>query len=277
MQHNIASTTSKVFSIIIREMGICACCKRSDGITTFVGHEQDNLCCYCLSKHNLIIFPGKTIPQGHYTFCTVESCRALFKVHQDFKGKNPKCPQCRQPHLQQQQLEQQSQQQLLQHFEHRLQQQLQSKVPSLANSIPMIANKQITPKLSLLKTTSLDIKGFTYSEGPFESFCDNIGRWYVNGERKSDSPDVRHFQNSLLDMTKVKSCYFLQTGQNDEDYWHIIFQRFDGLFVNFKASCCYTGFDVIGGGTLDYATHWTTFWNKCLDTETRSILLKLIR
>ena len=78
----------------------------------------------------------------------------------------------------------------------------------------------------------------------------------------------------LLNIDTWKKIYYYQEGQNDFKEWIVAFQTKDGIYVYFRASCDYTGFDCQGGGDISFTKDRDIFWNFCLDQFGRNLILE---
>lgn len=137
-------------------------------------------------------------------------------------------------------------------------------VPSLDPEWVMHANTTELRENDLVET-SIDWKKFEY---PLHSCEINEGYWEIQqGEPAMDVHAL--IDRDTLEKSKV---YFNQVGHHDEDAWIFIIKRPDDIFMYFRASCDYTGFECRGGGIIRYSKNWKTFWEMCLDTIGRSYL-----
>lgn len=107
-----------------------------------------------------------------------------------------------------------------------------------------------------------------------DAFCPH--GWGIN---ENDLEELAKFSKEvhrLLDIATFFKIYFFQPGESDGDSWILVVQNFEDEFIYFNASCCYTGFGVVGGGTFTHSKNWKHFWNNCLDHEGRSLLLETL-
>lgn len=108
---------------------------------------------------------------------------------------------------------------------------------------------------------------------PFRACSENEGGWTVEpiGDTNKLSDDELFDKNILINST----VFYYQGGWNDGDAWIFVIKRPDDIYVYFTASCDYTGFDCQGGGDIYYTSgNFSTFWNYCLDTKSRTLLKK---
>lgn len=96
-------------------------------------------------------------------------------------------------------------------------------------------------------------------------------RAYVHGKKYPVS-QIKPFD--LLNIDTWKKIYYYQEGQNDFKEWIVAFQTKDGIYVYFRASCDYTGFDCQGGGDISFTKDRDIFWNFCLDQFGRNLILE---
>lgn len=108
---------------------------------------------------------------------------------------------------------------------------------------------------------------------PFRACKDIEGGWTVEpiGDTNELSYDELFDKNILINST----VFYCRGGWNDGDPWVFMIKRPDDIYVYFNASCDYTGFDCRGGGNIYYTSgNFSTFWNYCLDTHSRTLLKK---
>lgn len=182
-------------------------------------------------------------------------CKSRFVIRNPYFGTNPMCPACRASRGQRivpkvPQLSQQSQ--------------VAQAVPPLGHEWVMHANAAEFTEANLTET-SINWKWFEY---PMRSCESGDGYWVIRIGDPNLDVDVLLNRDTL----KESKVYFSQVGRNDGEDWIFIIKRPDGIYVYFRASCDYTGFDCRGGGIISYARDWKTFWNMCLDTLGRSRL-----
>lgn len=278
----------------------CGLCSQKEVLWTFISKTEDVRCCECLDKHKNMLIPiycnpppsygiykGSPeyslnyVPAEHYTMCV--GCYSTFKISKDYFGKYAYCIECRS-----------------RNEEKKVETYTKRSVPSLANTRPMLANIQQTPKVSTLPIisnpnwTEFELGNSSTDPGPISAFKEGYcpGHWSIyDGQtnpqwlselaaewfkrmRCGEQNMPAHCYAYLLDIEQINKVFLFEIGECDYvKPWDIIFKRKDGVYVHFRASCCYTGFDVVCGGSVNYSPNWTTFWNKCLDTEARSLLL----
>lgn len=222
----------------------CYCINYVRLSTDFTDKIDEFACATCLGYPYSI--PGKSpIAAGNYTTCSVCDCQ--FKVGLEYRGKKPMCHICRN------QVPQESS---------------DFRVPSLVGTKNFVANsidKKNSPK-KYEQATKINWDNFNY---PISCCSDDEGSWTISN--KGPNPDIEI--GKLLDASTFCKVYYRQVGENDGDDWVFIIQRKDGVYVYFKASCDYTGFDCQGGGNVSYSREWSIFWDMCLDTNGRSCLV----
>ena len=136
--------------------------------------------------------------------------------------------------------------------------------------IPKLAVKTSIPiekSLPFVRGETIDWKeSFRY---PIKACLEHEGCWSVNTNCCIPAHKVLDFNK--LAKSKV---YYHQRGHNDAEAWCFIARMDDGMYVYFRASCDYTGFDCQGGGELMY-THdnFNRFWSMFLDTIGRMTLM----
>lgn len=226
------------------------CCNSVRLIAPYNGAFKDFRCATCLGLD--VVESKRPIPAGSYAVC--ECCHAQFKIRKQFYGKKPFCPICREQKVQKIPKVQKVQK--------------IPKVPSLKETVPMKANNKYVPVNNLKPfNAEIDWENFLY---PINSCLKNVGKWTI----KAHGTVRKIMKKDLLDVSKLAKVYFAQEGENDEESWIFIAHHSDGIYVYFTASCDYTGFDCQGGGEVYYSTNLETFWNYCLDTHARTLLLK---
>lgn len=127
--------------------------------------------------------------------------------------------------------------------------------------------------------TNYDFNSYNFLY-PIQSFLDGEGSWDYNGKScvkdefdpkvNITTEDITNFKDLINN--KYSEIYYLQQGENDGDTWFIV-AKSKGYYIYFEASCCYTGFDVIGGGSFCFNKDWKTFWNMCTTNESRMMIL----
>ena len=106
-------------------------------------------------------------------------------------------------------------------------------------------------------------------------FCENNGKTCVIKDNKFNidyKPTIK--PSKLLNIDDWAKIYYYQAGENDGDDWIMICQNKKGVYIYFRASCDYTGFDCQGGGEISYSSNEQIFWNHCLDNFGRTMVLK---
>jgi len=105
--------------------------------------------------------------------------------------------------------------------------------------------------------------------------CDNGGKvcnykkTYHYDENYKPSIDPKQ----LLNMANWNKVYYYQEGENDSDEWVIVCKTKDDIYIYFRASCDYTGFDCQGGGMVSFSKNKNNFWNLGLDNFGRTMVL----
>lgn len=54
-------------------------------------------------------------------------------------------------------------------------------------------------------------------------------------------------------LLSVKQIFHIREGENDGQSWLLVAQLWDKRFIAARGSCCYTGWDVAGGGQVEVA------------------------
>jgi len=97
----------------------------------------------------------------------------------------------------------------------------------------------------------------------------NYKKTYRYGEDYKPSIDPKQ----LLNITDWVKVYYYQEGEGDSDEWVIVCKNKDDIYIYFRASCDYTGFDCQGGGMVSFSKDKNNFWNLGLDNFGRTMVL----
>ena len=108
-----------------------------------------------------------------------------------------------------------------------------------------------------------------HSERKYE--CKNNGKKCRSTENKNYIPSIEPLK--LLNIDTWDKIYFYQEGEQDQKDWIIACKNKDGIYIYFRASSDYTGFDCQGLGDISYSANKQTFWNQCLDNLGRTLIL----
>jgi hypothetical protein len=100
---------------------------------------------------------------------------------------------------------------------------------------------------------------------------DKADKCQVNENEEYYKPTIK--PKDLLNIDTWKKIYYYQEGENNWKEWIIACKNKDNVYVYFRASCDYTGFDCQGGGDVSYSKDRNTFWNYCLDQFGRNLIL----
>lgn len=244
-------------------------------------------------------FDGDYCVVPKYRICS--DCSSEFEISTMYRGKQALCSNCRHKDKKDvkygdyiNQTNQTDQTNQINQTNQTKQPKKAYNVPSIADTQVMLVNKEQTPSVkSMPKVTNPNWDEFVE---PFQAFTEAwcCRNWFVSDGRVrvdlsrfiekdpldyTKSNKTKHSYNWLLNLEHIDTVFLLEGGINDyEKPWDAVFKRTDGLYVRYQGNCCYTGFDVICGGLVTFSENWTTFWNLCLDTDTRSLLkLKLHR
>lgn len=134
-----------------------------------------------------------------------------------------------------------------------------------AASGPIIACPSvIPPSLEVIPGKNFDQKEF---QAPLMALRQDIGCWAVCDHRQNKI-EIEPFDPKMM-----RKVFIAQHSSDDDDHeWVLVIDRYDTVCVFFKAYCATPDFTCQSGGSVSVADDFETFWDECLDVDTKKQL-----
>lgn len=119
----------------------------------------------------------------------------------------------------------------------------------------------IPPTMEVIAGKSVNWEEF---QAPLTALRQDIGIW--------DVQDHRRFKIEIepFDLQMIRKVFIARHSSDEDDHeWTLVFERLDTVCVFFKAYCATLDFTCQSGGTVSVADDFETFWDECLDIETK--------
>mgnify|MGYP006916468124 CR=1 FL=1 len=119
----------------------------------------------------------------------------------------------------------------------------------------------IPPSIEVIPGKTVNWEEF---HAPLTAIRTDIGFWAIEDHRQNKI-EIEPFNTKMIRKVFVAQ----HTSDENDSEWVLVFERFDTVCVFFKAYCASFDFTCQSGGTVSVADNFETFWDECLDIETR--------